>query len=116
MHRRRAVTLLTAMLAWASLGMLLISHPSSFAQQEQAPRKIVSRAMPVYPELARKMHITGTVKVRAMVEPSGRVKSAEATGGHPLLIRSGVDAVEKWRWEPAPHDSVELVELNFHPE
>ena len=72
--------------------------------------------MPVYPELARKLNISGTVKVRAMVEPNGRVKSAEATGGHPLLIRSGVDAVEKWRWEPAAHDSVELVELNFRPE
>jgi TonB family protein len=116
MHRRRAVALLSLLPVGTFLGMLLASHPSCFAQQEQPSRKIVNKVVPLYPELARKMNISGTVKVRALVEPSGRVKSAEATGGHPLLVKASVDAVQRWKWEPAPHDSVELIELNFHPE
>jgi len=37
-------------------------------------------------------------------------------GGSPILLKAAQDAVEKWRWAPAPHESTEQVELHFQPE
>jgi hypothetical protein len=32
-----------------------------------------------------------------------------------LLAKSAVDAIELWKWEAAPQETKELVELSFHP-
>jgi len=70
---------------------------------------------PVYPELARRMNITGTVKVRVIVSANGSVKSASLVGGHPVLANAALDAVKKWHFEVAPQDSTEIVEFRFDP-
>ena len=95
----------------------IVSAPSLMRAQEQTqtPRKIVSRVAPAYPELARKMRITGTVKVEVVVAPTGKLKLTQVIGGNPLLVKAAVDAIEQWRWGPAPLETKELIELNFHP-
>jgi len=113
MRRTVAAVLIATPLLWAAVGVVVLS--SCWAQQEQSQRKIVDRAVPAYPELARKLNITGIVKVRALVQPGGRVKTLEAVGGNPVLAKAAVDAVQKWRWEPASQESTENVELIFHP-
>jgi TonB family protein len=106
----------SALFVALSLGALVCTSTFSFAQdQADAKRKIVSQVVPVYPELARKMRITGTVKVEALVGPNGKLKSTQVIGGSPVLVKAAVDAIEKWKWVSAPQDSKELVELNFHP-
>src|SRR5260370_7923020 len=88
-----------------SLGVIAISPTFSLAQeQSEATRKIVSRVVPVYPELANKMQIRGTVKVEAVVAPNGRVKFTQVIGGSPLLAKAAVDPIQNWQWEPAPHE------------
>jgi TonB family protein len=47
------------------------------------------------------MNITGTVKVEIVIAPNGSVKDAKVLGGHPLLSTAALDAVKKWRFEPA---------------
>lgn len=95
---------------------ITFSTPTLSAQEQpQAKRKITSQVSPVYPELASKMQIAGTVKVEAVVAPNGKVKSTQVIGGSPVLVRAAVDAIEKWKWAPAPQESKELIELNFHP-
>ncbi len=96
------------------LGMIVLA-PSFSVAQEQSERKIVSRVVPEYPELARKMQIIGTVRVEATVAPNGKAKSTQVVGGSPVLVKAAVDAIEKWRWAPAPQETKELIELNFHP-
>ena len=99
-----------------SLGVIVFSPSFSRAQeQSEAKRKIVNRVVPVYPELASKMQITGTVRVEAMVAPNGKVKFTQVVGGSPVLAKAAVDAIEKWKWGPAPQETKELIELNFHP-
>ena len=99
-----------------SLGMTAFPSDLSLAQeQSEAKRKIVSSVTPVYPELAAKMQIRGTVRVQAMVAPNGKVKFTQVVGGSPVLARAAVDAVEKWKWAPAAQETKELIELNFHP-
>jgi TonB family protein len=85
------------------------------AAQEEITRKVKTKTQPVYPELAKRMNISGTVKLQVVVAPNGTVKSAKIVGGHPLLANSSVDAVKKWRFEAGPEETTGLVELKFSP-
>jgi protein TonB len=85
------------------------------AQNAATPRKIISKVLPVYPELARHLGLEGTVRLEAVVAPNGAVKSMQALGGSPLLVRAAQDATQKWKWAAAPQETKELVELSFHP-
>jgi TonB family protein len=76
-------------------------------------RKIASRTAPVYPELAKKMHIRGVVRVEATVRPNGSVKSTRVLGGNPVLVESAQDAVTKWKFEPSQGETTEIVQLSF---
>jgi TonB family protein len=99
-----------------SIGTTAFSPPSSLGQaQPETQRKIVSKVDPVYPELASKMHISGSVRVEAIVAPNGRLKSTQVIGGHPLFTKTALDAIEKWKWAPAPQETKVLIVLNFHP-
>lgn len=81
-----------------------------------AGRRAIERVAPVYPELARRAHIRGIVKLEVVVRPNGSVKSANALGGSPALIQSAIDAVRKWKFEAAPEETTELVQLAFEPQ
>jgi TonB family protein len=96
---------------------LLVYPSSSLAQQGQAEptRKIVSRVLPNYPQMARTMNIKGSVKAEAVVRPDGQVKSVDVKGGHPILVRAAQDAIYRWRWEPSAHETREPIEVRFDP-
>ena len=98
--------------------VLLVSSPLSRAQQDQpaTKRRIMTKIVPSYPSLARRMGITGSVKIEALVLPNGSVKSTETLGGHPLLAQAAVEAVRTCKWEPAPHETKEIIIFNFHPD
>jgi TonB family protein len=98
---------------------LLASFVAAAAQDVDVPehgRKVTSRVMPSYPELARQMRITGTVRLVAVVAPNGTVKMTEPVGGSPVLLKAAEDAVMKWRYAPGAEESKELIELHFSPE
>ena len=78
-------------------------------------RRVKTKVQPVYPELARKMNISGTVKVQVVVAPNGSVKDAKVVGGHPVLANAAMDAVKKWRFEPATMESSGVVDFKFEP-
>jgi TonB family protein len=98
------------------LGVVVFSAAFSLAQDEpEGKRAIVDRVVPVYPDLARRAQIHGTVRVGVVVAPSGKAKLTQVIGGNPLLAKAAVDAIEKWKWAPVAQETKELVELNFHP-
>lgn len=76
-------------------------------------RKVTARVAPAYPELAKKMHIHGIVKVEAIVRPNGSVKSTRVLGGNPVLVDAAQDAVGKWKFEPSQSETTEVVQLTF---
>jgi len=78
-------------------------------------RRAKSKVQAVYPELARKMNITGTVKVEVVVAPNGTVKDAKVIGGHPVLATAALEAVRKWRFEPTAMESSGVVDFKFAP-
>jgi TonB family protein len=108
--------LITVSLGVLLLGLTLDTVMLAQEPQVDGPRKIVSRINPIYPELARKMHLEGAVKLQVTVAPNGTVKSVQALGGSPLLVKSAEDSIYKFRWIPTKQESKELVELRFHPE
>lgn len=115
LHYMRKATLIAV--AWVLCGSVL---GTSFllAQDDQLsePRKIVSKVAPQYPALARAAHLSGMAKLEAHVTSNGKVESIEIRGGHPLLVQAAVDAVNKWRWEPSGHETLEIVDVRFVPE
>jgi len=76
-------------------------------------RRVASRVAPNYPELAKKMHIHGVVRVEAVVRPNGSVKSTRVLGGNPVLVDAALEAVGKWKFESAQNESTEVVQLVF---
>jgi TonB family protein len=100
------------------LGLIsLVRPPHVLAQAEPvSARKVLSRVVPQYPELARSMRIDGTVKVLVTVAPDGHCTLAKVIGGHPVLAKAAVDAIQKWKWSTNPEETKEGVELHFHPD
>lgn len=78
-------------------------------------RRILRRVNPLYPEIAKKMGLSGTVKLLAVVEPDGTVKNVEPVGGGPVLIQAAKDAIVKWKYAPAAAESKEEVTIRFDP-
>ncbi len=107
---------------WIYINIALILLFGSFALAQagngssNSDRKVSARVAPVYPELAKKMHIRGTVRVEAIVRPNGTVKSTRVLGGNPVLVQSAEDAVAKWKFEPAQGETTEVVQLAFEAE
>jgi len=62
------------------------------------------------------MNIRGVVKLEVLIAPNGTVKSVSVRGGHPMLAQSAVTAVGHWKFEPAAHETKELIEIKFDPE
>ena len=104
---------------WGWLLLVVIGIGQFGLHGQDAAGDIVRRAkirvQPVYPELARKMNITGTVKVEVVVSPNGSVKDAKVVGGHPVLAGAALDAVKKWKFEPAAGESSGVVDFKFEP-
>lgn len=100
-RKTSAVFLAFAIAAFAAL-------PASAAE-----RKVQHCFSPKYPELARRMHIEGTVQVEATVAPDGKVTSAKAVSGNTLLQSVAVKAIRKWKFEPESTRSTESVDVDF---
>jgi len=90
---------------------LVASAPRAYAQE--GARKIKTKVNPVYPDLAKQMHITGAVKIEVVITPAGTVKSTKVLGGHPLLAAAAEEAVKKWKFEPASGETTEVIPFNF---
>jgi len=84
--------------------------------QEEARRKVLSKIAPSYPEIARRMQITGTVRLQVEIQPNGLVGHSKVLGGHPMLAQAALDAIQKWKWAPAAETTTETVEVNFNPQ
>ena len=106
---RRSVSFyFVLILALATLAVSAQTTTSSASE-----RKVASRVSAAFPELAKKMHIHGAVRVEAVVRANGTVKSTRALGGNPVLVDSALEAVAKWKFESAPSESTEVVQVVF---
>ena len=68
------------------------------------PLCLKSRVAPAYPAKAKKKHIEGTVKLRAIIATDGSVQHLEIEEGDPILAESALKAVKQWAYEPLTFD------------
>ena len=109
MSLRRMGTLLAVLALLAGVGTFGVWAQNSdneirAAGEEQSAAR-VSR-------VGAQVNITGTVKVQVVVSPNGTVKEAKVVGGHPVLAGAALEAVRKWRFEPAPGESTGVVDFS----
>ena len=82
--------------------LLLAAHALADA------RKPVANPDPEYPEIARRMNITGTVRIEIVVATDGTIKSMKVMGGHPLLVDAVQKALKKWKYAPGAETTMQL--------
>jgi TonB family protein len=68
------------------------------------PAKLLSSVPPVYSSLARTQHVTGDVKIDALIDANGRVTSTKVISGPTLLHQAAIDALRQWKYQPATLD------------
>jgi TonB family protein len=87
---------------------------TSFSQSQAAgKRHLVAQSQPKYPSLARTLRLEGVVRLEVVVSPEGSVKSVGIKGGHPVLADAAASTVREWKWERAPQESHEIIEVRF---
>lgn len=100
----------------ALLALSASGSPARLAAQDsqiEIVRHVKTRVEPVYPDLARKMNLSGAVKVEVLVGLNGTVKEAKVLGGHPVLASAALEAARKWRFEPATMENSGIIDFKF---
>lgn len=109
-------------LALGLAALLLVSGAAvrKASAQDAAPaadntvkRKVRTKVVPEYPLIAKEMNVSGRVKIEVTIAADGHVANTRAVGGSPLLVMAAVEALKRWRFEPAPKDSTEIIEFEF---
>lgn len=62
--------------------------------------KVLSMPKPAYPAMAKQIHVQGQVNVQILVDEQGKVISAHAVNGHPLLLGAASQAALQARFTP----------------
>ena len=96
-----------------SIGISVFVRVARIDAQEKSDRKLIKKVEPVYPPIASKLHLAGTVKLALQIAPEGRVSSVRTVGGNPILAVAAEDAAKQWKYEAAPKESSTLVTLSF---
>jgi periplasmic protein TonB len=81
--------------------------------------RVTHKVTPNYPKDAKRQGIEGTVRLAALVGQDGSINDLKVVSGDPVLAKSAVDAVKKWRYKPTllngqPVEVETEIDVNFH--
>jgi TonB family protein len=93
----------------------LFTATSAVRAQGSTKRKVLRTVASVYPPIAQRNRIGGVVKLKVIVRPNGTVESISVLGGSPALVQASLDAVRQWKFERAPAETAESVQLTYNP-
>jgi periplasmic protein TonB len=79
---------------------------------------LIHKVQPQYPDLARMIHLQGTVYLRAIIATDGTVRQLEVISGNQMLANPALQAVRQWRYQPTrlngePVEVETLITVNF---
>jgi TonB family protein len=66
--------------------------------------KLIKSVEPVYPRLAREARVQGTVRLRAVIDASGKVQEVKLIEGPPMLVQAAIDAARQFEYSPPTAD------------
>jgi TonB family protein len=101
-------------LAKSIFAMILLSAMAVSASGQEA-RKTISRPIPRYSEIAKRLNLVGTVKVEILIGPDGKIKNTSVLGGHPILVSSTLETLKEWKYEPTKTETMATLTFEFHP-
>lgn len=81
----------------------------------QVNRRVLSNPEPPYPEVARRLRLSGVVKVQVTIAPDGKINDAKITGGHPIVVNSVEQTLKEWKYAPASTETTAQLEFTFRP-
>jgi TonB family protein len=84
---------------------------AAFAQTEKP--KVVKYFAPKYPAAAQAVRATGTVIVNVKIDKDGKVISAVAESGHPLLRKACENAAKEWIFSTDSRPEEQEVKITF---
>ncbi len=61
---------------------------------------LIKSVQPVYPELARKAHIEGTVVTEVLIDKKGNIETAKIFKSIPMLDEAALNAVKQFKFKP----------------
>jgi TonB family protein len=76
--------------------------------QTEALALVVTRIQPEFPEMAKQLKLSGAVEVEVVIGENGAVESAKPVSGNPVLTRSAVDALKRWKFKPFQQDGAAI--------
>ena len=106
MMAKRRSPCIGAAAAWALMCLLAVPGNAS-------DRVVKSKVPPIYPEIAKRMKVTGQVKIEASVDADGKVTDVKTVSGSRTLSPAAEEAVRKWKFAPAAAPTTEDVDVNF---
>jgi outer membrane biosynthesis protein TonB len=65
-------------------------------------RQVKHLVTPQFPDLPKKLNLSGTVKIEVLIGADGIVKRSRVLGGHPVLAAEAEHDADKSTFEPAP--------------
>ncbi|MGA2984824.1 MAG: energy transducer TonB [Terriglobia bacterium] len=80
--------------------------------------RLIFQPKPEYPPLAKMARIQGVVRLDALISKDGTIQDLKVLSGHPLLVKSAIEAVQRWRYQPTllNGEAVEVateIDVNF---
>lgn len=76
------------------------ASPSQVATPSSAAPALVSRVLPVYPQIAQSARVQGLVVLGLSLTTEGRAVQVRVLRSVPLLDQAAIDAVRQWQFEP----------------
>jgi len=61
---------------------------------------LIKSVEPVYPSLAKQMHIQGAVELLANIGKDGSITKVKLLSGDSVLSHAAIDAVKQWKYKP----------------
>jgi periplasmic protein TonB len=80
--------------------------------------KLIRKVIPEYPSLAKAARISGVVHLVGIIAKDGTIRNLQLIGGHPMLARAALEAVEQWVYQPTlldgePVEVIAPIEVSF---
>lgn len=107
----------SSLFLFASLSLLFLPSSSAAAQSAagDAPRRIKVAVKPEYSDLAKRLSLSGVVRVEVQIAADGKVKRAHVVGGHPVLALDAERAAMLTEFEAGPKETTEVLEFHIGP-
>ena len=114
----RSTEVVKKSVASATLALCFIGgfSPALLAQKAgKSDRKVLVSVTPEYSELLKHAQVGGLVRLKVTVNADGKVSNVDVLGGNPILAESASNAVMRWKFVPAPAQTVESISISFSP-